>query len=156
MKLLARIFEVVEDKAGPSCLALLMLVLGLQVAGRALGFGSDLTWTDEAARTLFVWSVFLSLPLASKRGAMVHVKLSEKLWPAAARPHMRKAAALLWTLTCVFLAVLTALNIHAHREFPQLTPILGLNQNRLFLVMPLAFSMISIRGFSEMFLRRNK
>lgn len=151
MNLSAKIFETVEDNAGPLCLALLMLVLGLQVAGRAAGFGGSLTWTDEAARTLFVWSVFLSLPLASKRGAMVRVKLSEKLWPAVARPHMQKFSAIVWTGSCIFLTVLTTLNIYAHRDFPHLTPILGLNQNRLFLVTPLAFLMISIRGLGEIF-----
>ncbi|UQZ91018.1 hypothetical protein C4J81_18060 [Deltaproteobacteria bacterium Smac51] len=153
MKFLANLFEAAEDKAGPLCIAVLMLVLGLQVVGRALGFGSSLTWTDEAARTLFVWSVFLSLPLASKRGALVHIKLSEKLWPAAWRPYMIRFSSILWTATCLFLAGLTAMNIEAHSEFPQLTPILGLNQNHLFLVMPLAFLMIFIRGLCDIFRR---
>jgi hypothetical protein len=44
---------------------------------------------------------------------------------------MQKFAVVIWTGTCIFLTVLTALNIYAHRDFPQLIPILGLNQTRL-------------------------
>ena len=149
IKLMRRLFVLVEDRAGPLCLALLMIVLGLQVGGRALGFGPKLTWTDEIARTLFVWSVFLSLPLASKRGALVRIKLSEKLWPGPLRPFQPRLAALAWTLTALCLAVLSLMNIAAHSQYPQLTPILGLNQNHLFLVVPISFLMVFIRGAGE-------
>ncbi|MDR1920932.1 MAG: TRAP transporter small permease [Candidatus Adiutrix sp.] len=147
MKTARRIFELTEDAAGPACLLLLMLVLGLQVAGRAVGFGGSLTWTDEAARILFVWGVFLSLPLASKRGAMVHIRLSEKLWPRALRPYMPRLASALWRLSALLLAALSLLNIHAHSGYPQRTPVLGLNQNLLMLVVPLSFAMVFVRGF---------
>lgn len=140
-----RIFELVEDKAGPSCLTFLMIVLAIQVGGRAVGLGAHLTWTDETARTLFVWSVFLSLPLASKRGAMIHIKLSDQLWPAGLRPHMPRLAHFLWGVTALFLAILSSMNIYAHHEFPQLTPILGFNHNHLFLVMPFSFLMVAVR-----------
>ena len=144
-------FSIIEEKSGPACLALLMLVLALQVAGRALGFGSSLVWTDEAARALFVWSIFLSLPLASKKGAMVSIKLSEKLWPGPLKIYLPKAAALLWALACLALACLSLINIYAHRAFPQLTPILGLNHNHLFLVIPFSFSLVFIRTVLDFF-----
>ncbi len=149
--MIGRLWVLAEDRAGPACLALLMIVLAVQVAGRALGLGAHLTWTDETARLLFVWSVFLSLPLASKRGALVHIKLSEKLWPAALRPHMPRVADLLWGLTALGLAALSLLNIYAHREFPLLTPVLGLDQNHLFLVVPLAFLMVAARSLGMVF-----
>lgn len=146
-----KIFVLVEDHSGPCCLALLMIVLTIQVGGRALGFGAHLTWTDETARFLFVWSIFLSLPLASKHGALVHIKLSEKIWPAKLRPAIHKIASLSWCLTALLLALLCLSNIYTLREYPQLTPILGFNQNYLQLVMPLAFLMVFIRTFSDLF-----
>jgi len=147
---LIRLFNLVEDLAGPVCLALLMIILGLQVSGRALGLGPHLTWTDELSRTLFVWSVFLSLPQASKRGAMVRIKLSEKLWPGRLKPLIPGLANLAWSLTALFLAGLSLINIVAHSQYPQLTPILGLNQNHLFLVIPFSFLMVFIRGVGEL------
>lgn len=143
-----RLFILVEDHAGPACLALLMTVLAIQVFGRSLGLGVHLTWTDEAARFLFVWSVFLSLPLAAKRGAMVHIKLSEKLWPGSLKKFMPRLAGLLWSLTALFLAVVSLVNIKAHQAFPQLTPILAMNHNHLFLVIPISFLMVFIRGLA--------
>ena len=145
LSFLNKALVIIEEEAGPFCLALLMMVLGLQVGGRALGFGSKLTWTDEASRILFVWSIFLSLPLASKKGAMVYIKLSEKLWPALLRPFVERLAVILWGLSSLGVAVLSLMNIYAHREFPQLTPILNLNQNHLFLVIPLAFGLVFVR-----------
>jgi TRAP-type C4-dicarboxylate transport system permease small subunit len=143
------LFIFIEDKSGPVLLAALMLVLAIQVAGRTLGFGARLTWTDETARILFVWSVFLSLPLASKRGAMVRIGVSEKLWPAFLRPRTAFMAAALWNLTALALALLSLANIMAHRHYPQLTPVLRLNLNDLFLVIPLAFLMVFIRGIHD-------
>ena len=151
-----RLFVLIEDRAGPICLALLMVVLAIQVFGRAVGLGVHLTWTDEAARLLFVWSVFLSLPLASKRGALIHIKLSDKLWPGSLKRIMPKLAEALWSLTALFLAVVSLLNIQAHQAFPQLTPILGLNQNHLFLVIPLSFLMVFIRGLAAFWPAKKK
>lgn len=145
-EILKAAFEFVEDKAGPVCLAVLMLILGLQVGGRAVGFGAHLTWTDEVCRILFVWSVFLSVPLASKHGAMVSIKLSKKLWPRPIRPYMPGISLALWSLTALFAALICFLNIMGHLQFPQLSPVLGLNQNHIQLVMPLAFIMVFIRG----------
>lgn len=142
------LFTFVEDKAGPVCLALLMIVLAIQVFGRALGWGVHLTWTDEAARFLFVWSVFLSLPLAAKRGALVHIKLSEKIWPGHLKRIMPRLAGILWSLTALFLAVVSLVNIKAHQAFPQLTPILGLDHNHLFMVIPISFLMVFIRSLA--------
>lgn len=141
-----KLFVLMEDKAGPACLAVLILVLAVQVIGRSLGFGARLTWTDEAARILFIWSVFLSVPLAAKQRAMVAIKISEKLWPPAWRPYMGRVADLLWNLTALFAAVISLINIYGHRHYPQLTPILGLNNNHLHLVIPLAFIMVFVRG----------
>ena len=144
-----KLLLILEEKSGPACLALLMLVLGIQVGGRALGFGSSLVWADEAARVLFVWSVFLSLPLASKKGAMINIKLSEKLWPGRYRTLVPKVSELLWALSCLGLAVLCMLNIYSHRAFPQLTPILGLNHNHPFLVMPLTLMLTGFRSLQR-------
>ena len=155
VKGIGRLFVLIEDRAGPICLALLMVVLAIQVFGRAAGLGVHLTWTDEAARFLFVWSVFLSLPLAAKRGALVHIKLSEKLWPSGLKRFMPRLAGVLWSLTALFLAVVSLLNIQAHQAFPQLTPILGLNQNHLFLVIPISFLMIFIRGLAGLWPSKN-
>lgn len=154
MRLLLKAFTAVEDGAGPLCLALLMAVLTLQVAGRALGFGLALTWTDEAARTLFVWSVFLSLPLASKRGAMVRIRLSARLWPGRLAGAMPRVGAWLWTATAAAISALTFINVRHHGDFPFFTPILGLNQNHLFMVIPVAFLMIALRGLCDLAGRR--
>ena len=140
------IFIFLEDRAGSLCLALLMIVLAIQVAGRAMGFGTGLVWTDEVARILFVWSVFLSVPLAAKHGALVSIKLSEKLWPTAWRPFMGKVAAIIWTLSALFIAVITLMNVYRYLEFPHFTPLLGLNSNYLHLVIPVAFLMVFVRG----------
>ena len=146
-----KIFELLEDISGPLCLALLVVVLGLQVGGRAAGLGTHLTWTDETARILFIWSVFLSLPLASKRGVLVHIKLSEALCPSRLKPHLHWVSNFLWGLTAIFIAALSLVNIYSHWQYPQLTPILGLNQNYLQLVIPLAFSMVALRTFNDLF-----
>ncbi len=151
LKYLSKLFNIIEDWAGAISLALLMLVLAVQVFGRAVGFGASLAWTDECARFLFVWSVFLSLPFASKKGAMVHIKLTEKLMPSSLKALRPKIATGLWALSALFFAILSMANILARADFPQLTPILGLNQNHLMLVVPLSFAMVFVRSGWDFF-----
>ena len=49
------------------------------------GLNSSLDWAEEVSRLLFVWSVFLAIPLGMKRGAHVGINLLTGLLPTPAQ-----------------------------------------------------------------------
>lgn len=73
--------------------AMIVIVSG-QVVLRYV-FNSSLDWSDEISRLLFVWSMFLAIPLGIREGAHVGVELLTAHLPAAPRALMAKGCALL-------------------------------------------------------------
>lgn len=73
--------------------AMIVIVSG-QVVLRYV-FNSSLDWSDEISRLLFVWSMFLAIPLGIREGAHVGVELLTAHLPAVPRALMAKGCALL-------------------------------------------------------------
>ncbi|MGH6816404.1 MAG: TRAP transporter small permease [Hyphomicrobiaceae bacterium] len=48
----------------------------------------SIDWADEISRLLFVWSIFLAIPLGIKRGAHVGVELLVNVLPAGVRDRL--------------------------------------------------------------------
>ena len=59
----------------------MVAIIGVQVFLR-YGLNSSLDWAEELSRLLFVWSVFLAVPLGIKRGSHVGVELLTAWLPA--------------------------------------------------------------------------
>lgn len=57
-------------------------------------FNSSLDWSDEVSRLLFVWCMFLAIPLGIREGAHVGIELLTSHIPAAPRQLLAKGCAL--------------------------------------------------------------
>ena len=57
-------------------------------------FNSSLDWSDEVSRLLFVWSMFLAIPLGIREGAHVGIELLTTHLPDASRALLAKSCAL--------------------------------------------------------------
>ena len=71
----------------------MIAIVTLQVVLR-YAFNSSIDWSDEISRLLFVWSMFLAIPLGIREGAHVGIELLLTHIPAAARVQLAKACAL--------------------------------------------------------------
>ena len=74
--------------------ATMIAVVSLQVLLR-YAFNSSLDWSDEISRLLFVWSMFLAIPLGIREGAHVGIELLTVHLPAHARALLAKACAVI-------------------------------------------------------------
>jgi TRAP-type transport system small permease protein len=63
-------------------------IVSLQVLLR-YGFNASIDWSEEISRLLFVWSMFLAIPLGIREGAHVGIELLT----AHLAPHVRRALA---------------------------------------------------------------
>lgn len=68
------------------------------------GFGQSFDWADEISRLLFVWTIFLALPLGIPKGAHVGVSLLTDHLPE----RIRKPLFRLMSLLCALLLAVVA------------------------------------------------
>lgn len=73
--------------------AAMIAIVTAQVALR-YGFNTSIDWSEEISRLLFVWCMFLAIPLGLREGAHVGIELLLAHIPAAARAHLARACAL--------------------------------------------------------------
>jgi TRAP-type C4-dicarboxylate transport system permease small subunit len=90
--------------------AVMVAVVSAQVLLR-YAFNSSIGWADEVSRLMFVWSIFLAVPLGIRLGAHIGVEVLTARLPAAAREVLNRAVAVLgavlMTLVCYQAAVIT-------------------------------------------------
>ena len=76
-----------------TAMAVMIAVVSVQVALRYL-LNTSLDWSDEVSRMLFVWCMFLAIPLGIREGAHVGLELLVGHLPADWRRLLVKAMAL--------------------------------------------------------------
>lgn len=78
---------------GGTAAAVMVLVVVVEVVAR-YAFNSSFSFSNELARLLFVWTIFLGTPMALVRGRHVGIRLVDAVVPAA-------AARLVFRLMCL-------------------------------------------------------
>lgn len=131
------LLDLIEDHGAVIFMAVLMIILAIQVISRPLGL--SVPWTEEAARLAFIWTVFLALPLAAKRGQLIYIKTLTRLWPHGLQVIVNLGEKIIWLLVCLLWTWFSARNIIQLGTFTPKTPLLGLSHTVIFAVMPLAF-----------------
>jgi TRAP-type C4-dicarboxylate transport system permease small subunit len=123
-------------------LVALVVVTSLQVFTRYV-LNAPLTWTEELARMLFTWIVFLGAALLLKRGSHITIDiLARSLAPGPRR----------WLLVVSHLITLTVVGILAVKGFRlvQITgasesPALGIPWVYVYAAFPIGMSLMALR-----------
>jgi TRAP-type C4-dicarboxylate transport system permease small subunit len=95
-QLYSRSLDAVDRVAGWAITAaggVMIAVVTLQVLLRYV-FNTSTDWSDELSRLLFVWCMFLAIPLGIREGAHVGIELLVTHIPAAPRRQLARACAL--------------------------------------------------------------
>lgn len=83
-------------------LGTMLLLLSYQVILRWIGESN--AWSEEIARYLFVWLVFLGSSMAIQTGSHIAITTAVKIWPKKIRPMMEIIGTVGWL---VFSAIIT-------------------------------------------------
>jgi TRAP-type C4-dicarboxylate transport system permease small subunit len=118
-----------------ACTGAMVVVVTVQVALRYL-LNTSIDWSDEVSRLLFVWCMFLAIPLGLREGAHVAVEILVQHFPDA----LRRQVARLCTLASIGLMaiVLWQTVIVARDTWDELMPTLGMSVN--WFLVPVAVS----------------
>lgn len=118
-----------------ACTAAMIVVVSVQVALRYL-LNTSIDWSDEVSRLLFVWCMFLAIPLGIREGSHVGVELLVTHFP----PDLRRGIARVTTAAAIGLMaiVLYQTVIVAWDTWDELLPTVNLSAN--WFLVPVALS----------------
>ena len=109
-----------------AAMAVMIAVVSVQVALRYL-LNTSLDWSDEVSRMLFVWCMFLAIPLGIREGAHVGLELLVGHLPADWRRFLVRAMAL---VAAGMMAIVLYESISvAYETWDELLPTLDLSTN---------------------------
>ncbi len=117
-----------------AAMAAMVVVVSLQVLLRYV-FNTSLDWAEDVARLLFVWSIFLAIPLGVKQGSHIAIEvLTVHLRPAAQAFFFRAMALGCAALMAVVCTQSTLLTVQQWDEFMP-----TLNVTAALFMVPVAF-----------------
>ena len=128
-------------------MAFMLFFTFIQVVARYL-FESSLVYSEELSRYLFVWTVFLGLPVVAKRGGhMAVTALSGRLKGAAART-MSIAA---YLVGIAFMATMIIQGVEmVQRTSQQLSPAMEISMSWVYLSIPIGCLFMMLQMVSDL------
>jgi TRAP-type C4-dicarboxylate transport system permease small subunit len=109
-----------------AAMAVMIAVVSVQVALRYL-LNTSLDWSDEVSRLLFVWCMFLAIPLGIREGAHVGLELLVGHLPGEWRRLLAKAMALL-AVGMMAIVLYETISV-AYETWDELLPTLDMSTN---------------------------
>ena len=141
-----RILDHFEEYAAGLIMAVLLVVLGLQVVTRIMG--ASLSWTEEAARYLFIYVIWFGASGAVRDRSHIGIAFLVNFLP----PRLRLAIALLTNaLVLFFLANVVYWGWRAAlRQWDIPTAAIELPTGLIYLVLPVTAALMILRTINQM------
>lgn len=126
-------------------LSSMIVLITAQVIFRV--FFTALSWSEELSRYLLVWSSFIGASVAFKKGAHIAVTFAVDMLPGT----MQK---IVQSLSCVLMAIFFGITIYYsiflfNVQVYQVSPAMGLKMRYIYMIIPIAFSVMSIHLLSQ-------
>jgi len=124
-----------DDAIATSCLALIILLTGINVISRYV-FNSPFAWMQEISLGLFIWTVFIGISSTMKRDGHVGVDYFVVKMPKSLRliSNIIRAIAIIFVLIYIFIVLGFDL---INQSSNKLTSVLGINYQIIYLAIPL-------------------
>jgi TRAP-type transport system small permease protein len=122
------------DRAAGAAIIVIMAAMVMIVSSQVFmryALNDSFDWADETSRLCFIWTIFLSIPLALKRGGHIVMEMLITRVDAATRDLLYRAMSV---LSIVMMAVITwqALKL-TYANWDATIPALGLSEGLYFL-----------------------
>lgn len=132
-------------------LALFVLLLFAQVLARQL-FGYSIAWSEELSTYMFVWFAYLGAVVAAKMSAHNRVTFHLRYLPAWLAKTARTLADLLWVAFNLYFVWLSCDFVFNRMNVFWKAQTLGVPMKYFYLVLPLAFTLMSVRILWNLYL----
>ncbi|MFT6044311.1 MAG: C4-dicarboxylate transporter DctQ subunit [Arenicella sp.] len=138
------VFNNLEHYVCQLLLVLFVTLLFAQVVLR-VGFNHGYAWIEELSRFAFVWFVFLGAAYGAQKSAHNRVTIHLKKLPAKIRIAIDLLGDAIWIAFNTLISVKSIEVIQTMFEFTFFSPALDWSMAYLYLIFPIAFTLMSIR-----------
>ncbi|NRH26454.1 TRAP transporter small permease [Pseudomonas sp. MS19] len=142
-KLLYKFIDNLENYICRTLLALFVVLLFAQILSRNL-FNHSLSWTEELVTYMFVWFAFFGASYAAKLAAHNRVTFQFKFLPKKVATALEVLSDLIWVaFNSYFVYLSVTFFMKANLFWKSQT--LGIPMKYLYLILPIAFSLMTLR-----------
>ncbi len=126
-------------------LVAMIVVISAQIIFRV--FFTALSWSEELSRYLLVWSSFIGMTVAFKKGAHIAVTFVVDLLPG-------KMQKVVQTFSCLLMAIFFGVTIWYsiylfNVQLFQVSPAMGLKMRYIYMIIPISFSVVCVHLLNQ-------
>lgn len=145
-------FNNIETLLCETLLAVFVLMLFAQILARQL-FGFSIAWTEELSTYLFVWFAYLGAVVAAKMSAHNRVTVHFMFMPKWLTRTLLTVADLLWVAFNLYFVWLSYDFVFNRMNLFWKSQTLGVPMKYFYMILPIAFTLMSIRILWIVYLR---
>ena len=147
-----RILDNIESYICRTLLAIFVILLFAQILSREF-FGYSFSWSEELATYMFVWFVFFGASYAARLSAHNRVTFQFKAMPKRVVHIIEGIADLFWLAFNVYFVYLSFNFVFFKMNVFWKSQTLGIPMKYVYLILPLAFTLMSIRIIQVNYMR---
>ena len=147
-----RILDNIESYICRTLLAIFVVLLFAQILSREF-FGYSFSWSEELATYMFVWFVFFGASYAARLSAHNRVTFQFKAMPKKMVHIIEGIADLFWLAFNVYFVYLSFNFVFFKMNAFWKSQTLGIPMKYVYLILPLAFTLMSIRIIQVNYMR---
>ena len=144
MGALKKIFANIESYICQLLLIVFVCLLFAQIVSREF-FGYSIAWTEELSVYLFVWFVFFGASHAAKLAAHNRVTFQFKLMPKKLAVFFQLLSDVIWLAFNIYFIYISYQFIFFKMNLFWKSQTLGIPMRYIYLILPIAFTLMSIR-----------
>ncbi|WOS36870.1 hypothetical protein RP300_00401 [Oligella urethralis] len=134
----------IEEYVCGLLLSTFVIILFAQIVMRFF-FAYSIPWAEEVSTYMFVWFAYLGAVVAAKMSAHNRVTVQFKLFPSIVKKVVETLADLLWVAFNIFFTYLSYDFVFNRMNMFWKSQTTGIPMKYFFMVLPLAFALMSIR-----------
>jgi C4-dicarboxylate transporter DctQ subunit len=134
------------------CIALFTLMtflVGIQVFSRFV-FDLPLVWSEELARFVFIWLVYISISLAAKHNSHLKMEIGQKILSKVFGKKVYYISDLLWLAFNIYMIFFGAKMVEGLFRSIQVSAVTRINMGLIYTIIPIGFVLMSIRVIQNM------
>jgi len=133
-------------------MSFMVIILFIQVIMRRV-FNNSLFWSEELARYMFIWLVYLGISHGARLRKHIKIDASLKLLPVKARPYMEILGDVLFLSFAVFVVFTAYRWVSLQLMLGQRSAALGIPMWVIFSAPMVGFTLTAVRQIQSVFFR---
>ncbi|OHR66541.1 hypothetical protein HMPREF3291_01525 [Bacillus sp. HMSC76G11] len=154
MNFLKKIDRNLEEYVCIVLFSIMTLLISAQIFTRFI-FNYPLEWTEELARFIFIWLVYISISLAAKHNRHLKMEIGESTIAKKTGNWIYYFSDLCWLTFNIFMIFYGTQMVQSLLSSIQVSAVTRINMGAVYTIVPFGFALMSLRIIQNMIKRKN-